>query len=166
MPTRPPRGRLFQTPCSYARRSSCLYTLFDQDNDLVFFSFLSIKPAMLPTSMLGTTLRECLRCPLVLFIVSTCWETCFSSSHYSTFFFLLFLDQHTGHHARHDARILLWVHPWCLLIFSSSFRSIGSLLPIGHRSTSLCSAKTTNRLAAKLIYSFLLDWHACYSTCR
>jgi hypothetical protein len=42
-----------QTPCSYARKSGCLYTSFDQDHDSVFFSFLSIKPAMLPASMLG-----------------------------------------------------------------------------------------------------------------
>jgi hypothetical protein len=31
----------------------CLYTLFDQDHDSVFFSFWSIKSAMLQASMLG-----------------------------------------------------------------------------------------------------------------
>jgi hypothetical protein len=30
----------------------CLYISFDQDQDSIFFSFWSIKPAMLPTSML------------------------------------------------------------------------------------------------------------------
>jgi hypothetical protein len=49
-------------------------------------------------------------------------------------------------------------------IFSSSFRSIESLLPIGRHLTSLRSAKTTNRSAAKLIRSFLLDWRAHHST--
>jgi hypothetical protein len=52
-PTRPPRGRPCQTPCSHSWRSGCLYTSFDQDHDSIFFSFLSIKPAMLPASMLG-----------------------------------------------------------------------------------------------------------------
>jgi hypothetical protein len=37
--TWPPRGRPCQTPCSYAKRSGCLYTSFDQDHDPVFFSF-------------------------------------------------------------------------------------------------------------------------------
>jgi hypothetical protein len=53
MPTRPPRGRPCQTPCSHARRSGCLYTSFDQDHDPVFFCFWSIKPAIMPASMLG-----------------------------------------------------------------------------------------------------------------
>jgi hypothetical protein len=35
---RPLRGRPCQTPCSYAWRSGCLYTSFDQDHDSVFFS--------------------------------------------------------------------------------------------------------------------------------
>jgi hypothetical protein len=35
------------------RRSGCLYTSFDQDHESVFFSFWSIKPAMLSASMLG-----------------------------------------------------------------------------------------------------------------
>jgi hypothetical protein len=48
-----PCGRLCQTPCSYAWRSGCLFTSFDQDHDPTFFSFRSIKPAMLPTSIPG-----------------------------------------------------------------------------------------------------------------
>jgi hypothetical protein len=52
MPTRPPRGRPCHTPCSYARRSGCLYTSFDQGHALIFLLVLSIQPAMLPTSML------------------------------------------------------------------------------------------------------------------
>jgi hypothetical protein len=46
-------------------------------------------------------------------------------------------------------------------IFSSSFRSIGSLLLIGRHSTSLCSAKTLHRSAAKLNYSFLFFRLTC-----
>jgi hypothetical protein len=38
-PTKPPRGRPCQTPCSCARRSGCLYTSFDQDHDSVFLCF-------------------------------------------------------------------------------------------------------------------------------
>jgi hypothetical protein len=56
-----------------------------------------------------TTLRVHLRRPLVFFVVPTCWETRFSSCRYSTYFFFSssVLDHHTGHPARHDARILL-----------------------------------------------------------
>jgi hypothetical protein len=47
-------------------------------------------------------------------------------------------------------------------IFSSSFRSIGSLLPIGRHLTSLRFDKTSNRSAAKLTCSFFFwtDVHA------
>jgi hypothetical protein len=38
----------------------------------------------------GTTIRERLRRPLIFFVVQTCWETCFSSRHYSTFVFFSF----------------------------------------------------------------------------
>jgi hypothetical protein len=41
-----------QAPCSYARRSGCLYTSFDQVHDSIFFSFWNIEPAMLSASML------------------------------------------------------------------------------------------------------------------
>jgi hypothetical protein len=94
---------------SYARRSGCLYTLFDQDHDLVFFSFWSIKPAMLPTSMLGDYSMSASWTPSCfsrrtdllgnLFLIASLLDLLFS--------LLLFLDHHTGHPARHDARILL-----------------------------------------------------------
>jgi hypothetical protein len=83
------------------------------------------------------------RLPLFFFVIPTCWETSFSSCHYWTYFFIFsFLDHHTGHPARHDARILIYE---CILdalrIFSLSFRSIGSQLPIGRHSTSLHLAR-------------------------
>jgi hypothetical protein len=68
-------------------------TLFNQDYDSVFFSFLIIKPTMLPTSMLGHYSTRASSTPSsFFFVVPTYWETCFSSSPYSTyFFFSLFL---------------------------------------------------------------------------
>jgi hypothetical protein len=94
---------------------------------------------------------------------TVCWETCFSSRRYSTYFFLLsFLDHHTSHPTRHDAQILLYE---CILdalqIFSSSFRPIGSPLPIGRHSTSLHSAKISNRSAARLTCSFFFFEPTC-----
>jgi hypothetical protein len=84
------------------------------------------------------------------------------------FLLFSFLDHHTGHLACHDARILLYecILDALLKFFSPSFRSIGSLLPIGRHSTSLRSGKTSNRSAAKLALFSFLDRHACYSTCR
>jgi hypothetical protein len=38
----------------------------------------------------GTTLRVRLRRPLVLLVVPTCWEICFSSRRYSTYSFFFF----------------------------------------------------------------------------
>jgi hypothetical protein len=74
-------------------------------------------------------------------------------------FLLSFLDHHTSHPGRHDARILLYE---CVLdalwIFSSLFQSIGSLLPIGRHSTSLRSARLqTGRLLSWL----LCFWPTC-----
>jgi hypothetical protein len=79
------------------------------------------------------------------------------------FIFILFLDHHTGHLAHHDARILLYE---CivdaLLIVSSSFRSIGSLLPIGRHSTALQSVRLqTGRLLSRFVlFLFWTDMHA------
>jgi hypothetical protein len=57
----------------------------------------------------GTTLRVRLRCPLVFYVVPTCWETRFSTRRYSTYFFFSssFLDHHADHPTRHDTRIVL-----------------------------------------------------------
>jgi hypothetical protein len=76
-------------------------------------------------------------------------------------FVLSFLDHHTGHHACHDARILLYE---CILdalrIFSSLFRSIGSLLPIDRHSISLRSARLqTGRLLSWFVLFFWTDVH-------
>jgi hypothetical protein len=83
------------------RRFGCLYTSFDQDHDSVFISFLSIKPAMLPASMLEDYSTSASPTPS--------WfphHTDLLGN--STYFFFSFLDHHTGHPARHDARILLY----------------------------------------------------------
>jgi hypothetical protein len=121
---------------------------------------LSINPAMLLASMLGTTLRVRLRNPLVFLVVPTCWELCFSimSILDLPFSSLYFLDHHTGHPAHHDAWILLYE---CILdavwIFSSSFRSIGSLLPMGCQSTSfrLARLQTGQMLSRFILFSFV-----------
>jgi hypothetical protein len=142
-PTRPPWGRPRQTPCSHTGRSGCLYTLFDQDHDSVFFSFLSIKPAMLPASMLGDYSTGASSTPSYFphrtdllgnpFLITSLLD-------------LIFLFFFFGPSYRPPCP------PWCsdtthecifdaLWNFSLSFRSIGSLLPIGRHSTSLRSAR-------------------------
>jgi hypothetical protein len=64
-----------------------------------------------------------------------------------------FLDHRTSHPARHDIRYYsMSASLMPSEMFSSSFRYIRSLLPIGCHSTSPCSAKTTNRSAAKLTF--------------
>jgi hypothetical protein len=156
---KPPWGRPCQTPCSYARRSGCLFTLFDQDHDLVFFFFWSIKPAMLPASMLGdystsaSLTPSCFPCRIDLlgkpFLITSLLDLLFL-----LFFFLgpsyrpscLPWCSDTTHECIFDA---LWN-------FSSSFRSIGSLLPIARHSTSLHSARLqTGRLPSRFVlFSF------------
>jgi hypothetical protein len=109
MPTRPPRGWPCQTPCSYARRFGCLYTLFDQDHDLVFLFFLSIKPTMLPTSMLGDySTRASLTPSCFLRRTNQLGNLFLIMSLLDLLFLLLFLDQHTGHPTCHDVQILLY----------------------------------------------------------
>jgi hypothetical protein len=66
------------------------FTLRSIKTMIQFSSLSSIKPAMLPASMLGATLRVRLRRPLVFLVVLTCWEICFLSRRYSTYLFLLF----------------------------------------------------------------------------
>jgi hypothetical protein len=130
---------------------------FVQDHDSVFFSSLSIKPAMLPASMLGDYSTSASSTP-------SCFPRCtdllgnpFLITSLLDLLFLLFpfLDHHTGHPARHDAQILLMsASTMPSEKFSSSFRSIGSQLLIGRHSTSLQFDKITNRSAAKLICPF------------
>jgi hypothetical protein len=164
-PTRPPWGRPCQTPRSYARRSGCLYTWFDPRpwlSFLLFFGALNQPCCLLQCS--GTTLRVRLR---RLLFSSSYRPVGKPVSHHivtrPTFFFF-FGSSYWPSCPSRCSDTTLWVHPWCPLIFLSSFRSIGSLLPIGRPSTSLCSAKTSNRSAAKLIFSFLFwtDVHAIW----
>jgi hypothetical protein len=103
----------------------------------------------------GTTLRVRLRCPLVFLVVPACWEIFFSSCRYSTyFFFSSFLDHHTGHPARHDARI---VHMSASSMPSEFFIVVSIYWkPAFYRSSLNLSSfgKTINRSAAKLICFF------------
>jgi hypothetical protein len=142
--------------------------LFDQDHDTVFFSSLSIKPAMLPTSMLGDYSMSASSTPSCFPRRTDLLGNPFLITSLLDLLFLLFsfLDHHTGHSARHDARILLMsASSMPSEFFSSSFRSIGSLLPIGRHSTSLQSARLqTGRLKANLFFYFL-DRRACNLTC-
>jgi hypothetical protein len=158
MPTRPPRAQPCQTPCSYALRSGCLYTSFDQDHDSIFFSFWSIKPAMLSASMLGDYSTSASSTPSCFLRRTDLLGNPFLITSLLDLLFLLFffLDHHTGHPAHHDARILLYECIFdALWIFSSSFRSIGRLLPIGRHSTSLRSARLqTGRLQSWLVLFF------------
>jgi hypothetical protein len=140
---KPPWGRPCQTPCSYARRSGCLYISFDQDHDSVFFYILSIKPATLPASMLGDYSMSVSLTPSWFLRRTNLLGNPFLITSFLDLLSLPFLlDHHTGHPAHHDARILLYE---CIIdalwIFSSSFRSMGSLLPIGRHSTSLRLAR-------------------------
>jgi hypothetical protein len=91
-----------------------------------------------------------LRRPLVFLVVPTCWGNCFPSCLYLTYCFFFFF----GSSYRPSCP------PRCS-DRSLSFRSIGSLLPIGRHSTFLHSAKTSNRSAAKLTCSFFLFQPMC-----
>jgi hypothetical protein len=79
----------------------------------------------------GTTPRVHLQRLLVFFVVPTCWKPRFSSRRYSTYFFFSssFLDHHTGHPARHDARILLMS---ASLMPSKFFHRRFDLLEVSH----------------------------------
>jgi hypothetical protein len=128
-----------------------------------FFLFFSIKPAMLLASMLGDYSTRASSTP-----------SCFPLSHQP-------VGKSVSHHITTRPSSLLFLF-WIIIpailpttmlgyysmsasltpseFFSSLFRSIGSLPPIGHHSTSLRSAQTTKRSAVKLICSFLFG-----STC-
>jgi hypothetical protein len=150
-PTRPPWGRPCQTPCSHTRRSGCLYTSIKTMTQFCSLFWASNQPCCL------------LQCS------GTCWDTLSPITSLldllSLFFF--FLDHHTGHPARHDARILLYEcildALWIFFIVVSIYWKLAS-----YRSSLNLSSfgKTTNKSAAKLIYFFFLDPCACYSTCR
>jgi hypothetical protein len=78
--------------------------LFDQDHDSIFFSFLSIKLAVLPTSMLGDYSTSASLTPSYFprrtdllgkpFLITLLLDL---------LSLLYFLDHHTGHPARHVA---------------------------------------------------------------
>jgi hypothetical protein len=75
-----------------------------------FSSFLCIKPAMLPASMLGdysmsaSSMPSCFPCRTDL-LGNPFFITSLLDLHVSS---LSFLDHQTGHPAHHDARILLY----------------------------------------------------------
>jgi hypothetical protein len=104
----------------------------------------------------GTTLRVRLRCPLVFLIVTTCWETRFSSRRYSTYFFFSSLFW----------IIIPAILPVMMLgYYSMSASSMPSEFfiviliywkPASYRSSRDLSSfgKTTNRSAAKLTCYF------------
>jgi hypothetical protein len=116
-----------------------------------------------------TTLRVHLRGPLIFLVISTCWETHFSSRRYSTYFFFHFFFGSSYQTSRPPrcSDTTLWVHLRCPL----NFFIIISIYwkPASYRlSLDLSSfGMATNRSAAKLnLLFFLLDWRAYYSTCR
>jgi hypothetical protein len=91
---------------------------FDQDHDSVFFSFLSIKPAMLHTSMLGDYSTRASLTPSCFFIIPTYWETCFWSRRYSTYLFFSFFlgSSYWPSYQPWCLDTTLWVRPWRALI--------------------------------------------------
>jgi hypothetical protein len=82
---------------------------FDQDYDSVFFSFWSIKPAMLPASMLGGYSTSAPSTPFCFPRRTDLLANQFLITSLLDLLFILFffLDHHAGHPARHDAQILL-----------------------------------------------------------
>jgi hypothetical protein len=152
-----------RTPCSYARGSRCLYTSFDQNHALIFLLLLSIKPASCLLQCSGTTLRVRLRRPLVFLVITTWWETLFSSRQYSTYF--LFFPFWIIIPAILPAMMLGYYSMSASLMPSNFFLVVS----IYWKSTSYRSSldlssfgKTTNRSVAKSIcFSFFwTDVHA------
>jgi hypothetical protein len=148
-----------------ARRSGCLYTLFDQDHDSVFFSSWSIKPAMLSASMLGDYSTSASSTPSWFSHHTDLLENLSLITSLLDLFFLLF-PFWIIIPAFLPATMLGYYSMSASLmpseIFSSSFRSIGSLLPIGCHSTSLRSARLqTGRLLSRFVlFFFWTDVHA------
>jgi hypothetical protein len=142
------------------------FTLRSIKTMIQFSSLSSIKPAMLPTSMLGdystsvSPTPSCFprRIDLLgnLFPITSLLNLPFSS----------FLDHHTGHPAATMLGYYSMSASSMPSKFSSSFRSIGNPLPIGRHLTCLSSARLqTSRLLSRFV-PFFLDRHACHSTCR
>jgi hypothetical protein len=134
-----------------------------------FFSFLSIKPAMLLASMLGDYSTSASLTPSCflrrtdfvgnLFLIMSLLDL-----HFSSFFWIIIPailpTTMLGYYSM-SASLMPFE------IFLSLFRSIVSPLPIGRHSTLLRSTKTKTGQLLKLICSFpFLDRRACYSTCR
>jgi hypothetical protein len=124
---------------------------------------MSIKPAMLPASMLGdystsvSSTPSCFprRIDLLryLFLITSLLDLLF-------LFFFFFVPSYRPSCPPRCSDTTHECISMPYAIFSSSFRSIGSLFPIGRHLTFLRSAKTLHRSAAKLICSFLTDVHA------
>jgi hypothetical protein len=156
-PKRPPQGRPCQTPCSHAGRSGCLLHYVSIKTMTQFSSlFWASNHSCCLLQCLGTILRERLWHHLVFFVVSTCWETCFSSHHYSTslFFSFFFGSSYRPSCLPRCSDTTLWVRPWRSLNFfvivsiywkSSSYKSSLDHTMFG---------KTKNRSAAKLASFF------------
>jgi hypothetical protein len=108
-PTRPPRGRPCQTPCSYARRSWCLYTSLDQDHDLVFLLFFEHQTSHAACINAQGLLYESVF-DAFLFTLSYqhVGKPVSDQSLLDLLFLLSLLDQHTSHPAHHNAWILLY----------------------------------------------------------
>jgi hypothetical protein len=113
---------------------------------------------MLPASMLGDYSTSASSTPYCFLHRTDLLGNLFLTTSLLDLPLLLFLDHHTGHPTRHDARIPLYACIFdALRIFSSPFRSIGSLLPIGHHSTSLRSAiPKTSRLPSRFVFFGLM----------
>jgi hypothetical protein len=136
MPTRPTWGRPYQTPCSHE-----VFHFIQSRPRLNFLFFWASNQPCCLLQCSGTILRVRPRCPLIFLVVPTGWETFFSSRRYSTYslpflFWIIISDilptTMLGYYSKSASLIPSE-------IFSSSFWSIGSLLPIGRHSTSLRS---------------------------
>jgi hypothetical protein len=77
-----------------------------QDHDSGFFSFEHQTSHAACFNAQGLH-YECLQRPLVFLVVPTCWKPVSHHVVTRTTFSSFFLDHHTSHLARHDARILL-----------------------------------------------------------